>query len=142
MNDQLKEGLQKLAFERTTPFCYHCYKDAPTGRCLTCGSDDLMRHMKGIGVEYGTDWVIQEIIRSELEPVDLDEEFENSIRECYPEQIQVGWMTLDTVSVMKEMDPTSWRIAQGEWEDNEVNEGNLIEFSGSFYRVSEVEALT
>lgn len=49
-----------------------------------------MRLMPGVGCEYGVDWGIQEILRQELEPVDLEEVFEQSIRECYPEETKVG----------------------------------------------------
>ena len=38
--------LEALAFQETTAFCYGCYKKAPTGRCETCGTDDLMRLME------------------------------------------------------------------------------------------------
>lgn len=42
---------------------------------------------------------MKSILESELTTVDLDEEFEEYVRQCYPESIQVGWMNLDTVSV-------------------------------------------
>jgi hypothetical protein len=53
---ELKTKLEKLAYQITQPFCYHCYKTAPTGVCESCHSDDLMRELSGDGVEYGTDW--------------------------------------------------------------------------------------
>ncbi len=51
--EEIKNKLTELAFERTTPFCYSCYELCPSGRCNNCGSDDLMRHLEGVGVEYG-----------------------------------------------------------------------------------------
>lgn len=51
--EEIQNKLTDLAFERTTPFCYSCYQDCPDGQCEICGSDDLMRHFKGVGVEYG-----------------------------------------------------------------------------------------
>ena len=45
-------------------------------RCPVCFSDDLMRFMPGVGVEWDLDWAISEIIAKELTPVDLDSEFE------------------------------------------------------------------
>lgn len=105
MNTEIQEQLHQLALKRSHPFCYSCYHKAPTGTCKTCGSDDLMNFYAGNGVEYGTDWIIKSILETELIPVDLDEEFESMIREVYPEQTSVGFMNLDTVTVMKEMDP-------------------------------------
>ncbi len=127
MKDELMKRLNALAFKVSHPFCYCCYKDAPSGRCLTCGSDDLMRHLPGVAVEYGTEWIIKDLL-TELDPANLDERFEDSIRSCYPEETKVGWLTVDTVTTIKEMDPISWKIAKDEWIDQEENEENLISF--------------
>ncbi len=97
MKNEIQQKLEQLAFNRTTPFCYSCYIKAPKGVCPQCHSDDLMRHLEGVGVEYGVDWVIKNILETELTSVDIEEAFEDSIRSCYPETVQVGWMTLDTV---------------------------------------------
>lgn len=133
MNTEIKSQLEKIAFAKTIPFCYGCYKEAASGRCKACGSDDLMRLLQGSGCEYGTDWVIKELLQENIEIVDLDEAFENFVRESYPEQTTVGWMTLDTVSVMKEMDPVSWSCAQSDWEYQRADE-DLVSFdNGSTY---------
>ena len=55
-NDEIQEQLSQLAMNHSRPFCYTCYRTAPTGRCVTCGSDDLMREVPGVGVEYGGQW--------------------------------------------------------------------------------------
>ena len=140
---EINEQLEQLALKRSIPFCYGCYKEAPTGRCAPCGSDDLMRLLPGEGCEYGTDWIIKSILEAELTAVDLDEEFEEHVRQCYPEATQVGWMNLDTVSVMKDQDPISWSCAQSEWESQEADEGNIISYDGgsTYYRLSDLEAL-
>ena len=140
MKDQLIERLDKIAFKVTKPFCYGCYSEAPTGRCSACGSDDLMRLLPGVGCEYGTDWVIRELVR-EIEPVDTNERFEESMRECYPETTQIGWLKYDTVSAMKELDPVWWDMAKSEWIDNEESEDMLMTFNFgySYYAVSDVE---
>ncbi|MGE3611649.1 MAG: hypothetical protein AB7I27_18815 [Bacteriovoracaceae bacterium] len=85
---------------------------APKGVCHHCHSDDLIRHLEGVGVEWGTDWVIKHILQEELTPIDTDEAFEDSIRGCHPEETVVGWLKLDTVEILKSQDPISWRIAQ------------------------------
>ena len=74
--------------------------------------------------------MIKHILETELEPVDLDAAFEEMVRECYPEPTKVGWLDLDTVMVLKEMDPVSWSCAQSEWESQEADEGNIVSVDG------------
>lgn len=133
MNTEIKSSLEKIALAKTIPFCYGCYKEATTGKCKTCGSDDLMRLLPGSSCEYGTDWVIKELLEENLEPVDLEGAFEDFVREVYPQSVTIGWMTLDAVSVMKEMDPMSWSCAQSEWE-SQMSDEDLVSFdNGSTY---------
>ncbi len=144
MKDEIQTKLESLAFKKTIPFCYGCYKDAPSGRCLACGSDDLMRKLPGVGVEWGTSWVIQHILEEELTPVDLNEEFEESLRQCYPETTTIGFLKdYDTVSAMKELDPVAWSCAQSEWESYEADEGTIfsIDNGSTYYRMSDIEEL-
>ena len=144
MKTEIETKLEELALKKTIPFCYGCYKDAPTGQCLTCGSDDLMRHMPSVGVEYGTDWVIKNILEEKLTLVDLDEAFENTVRECYPETTTIGFLKdYDTVSAMKELDPIAWKCAQSEWESQEESEKIIISFDGgsTYYRMTDIEGL-
>lgn len=143
MNTELNEKLTQLAFNRSIPFCYGCYHECPTGRCEKCGSDDLMRLAQGVGCEFGTEWIIKHIVERELEPVDLEAQFEESIRECYPETTKVGWMEFDTVTLMKENDPVSWRCALSEYESNEEADGSILSFDGgsTYYRSDDIEEL-
>jgi hypothetical protein len=140
-NSEIMSRLEKLAFRKTTPFCYSCYRAAPSGRCVSCGSDDLMRELAGEGVEYGVDWVIRALVRNALTPADTAEAFEDSAGQCYPETTQVGWLTLDTVMVLKAMDPISWGMAESEWIDAEVSDDSLITFDNgsTYYWTSAVE---
>jgi hypothetical protein len=135
--EEIKNKLTEIAFEHTTPFCYSCYQDCPTGRCQDCGSDDLMRHLKGVGVEFGTDWVVENILETNLTPFDLEEAFEDHIKGCYPESIKVGWMELDTVQVMKEMDPVSWKITQDEYESELEENHEILSFDNgkTYYQI-------
>lgn len=141
MNTEIYTQLKQLALKRSIPFCYQCYERAPSGRCNQCGSDDLMLEYAGHGVEYGCDWILETILEAELTPVNLDEEFEEYVRQCYPESTQVGWMKLDTVTVMKDQDPISWSCAQSEWESQEADEETIISFDNgsSYYRRIEIE---
>jgi hypothetical protein len=110
MND-FQEPLAQIARIKSVPFCYGCYSKAPSGRCTTCGSDDLMLEYPGCGVEYGTEWIIREILREHLTPANLSEAFEQSLTDCYPETVKIGWIEYDTVSAVKELDPVSWDLA-------------------------------
>ena len=111
------------------------------GRCTTCGSDDLMRELPGIGVEYGCDWVIRDILNGELTAANTKDAFEQSVAGCYPETVQIGWLTYDTVSAIKELDSVSWSLAHSEWLDSEVSDGNLLSFDGgsTYYWRTDVE---
>jgi hypothetical protein len=143
MKTEIQNKLHQLALKKSIPFCYGCYKDAPTGRCQCCGSDDLMRKISGVGCEYGTEWVVQHILETEFTSADTEEAFEDSTRDCYPEETQVGWMTFDTVSLMKSQDPISWKIAQDEWESMEEDEGNLLSFDNgaTYYHAHQFDEL-
>lgn len=143
MNTELNQKLIQLAFNRSISFCYGCYHECTTEFCGKCGSDDLMRLVQGVGCEYGADWIIKHILETELDPVDLEEQFEESIRQCYSETTKVGWMEFDTVTLMKENDPTSWSCALSDYEFNEESEGLIVSFDGgvTYYRTDEVEEL-
>ena len=43
MKSEIQQKLETLAFNRTTPFCYGCYVQAPKGICPECHSDDLSK---------------------------------------------------------------------------------------------------
>jgi len=141
MND-ITEALTQIAISKSIPFCYGCYTRAPSGRCAKCHSDDLMFELPGIGVEYGSEWLLQEILREHLTPANTLELFERSVADCYPETVKIGWIEYDTVSALKEH-PVSWNMAHGEWVDSQVSDENLITFdNGScHYWVSDIEQL-
>ena len=141
MQNEILESLKQIALKRSQPFCYSCYKLAPTGRCETCGSDDLMRHLGGVGVEYGTEWIIKHLIETELTPVNTEEAFEQYVEACYPDYVQVGWLSFDVCTILKELDPVTWDLAKAEFIDSEESEGNYISFDNgsSYYLVSDVE---
>jgi hypothetical protein len=137
------ESLTQIAIRKSIPFCYGCYTRAPSGRCTQCQSDDLMYELPGVGVEYGTDWLVREILREQLTPPNTLEAFEESVAECYPETVKIGWIEYDTVSALKELDPISWNTAHCEWLEAEVSDGNLITFDegSTHYWFSEIEQL-
>jgi hypothetical protein len=134
-------SLTQIAVTKAIPFCYSCYTRAPSGRCATCLSDDLMFELPTVGVEYGTDWLVREILRDHLTPADTLEAFEQSVAECYPETVKIGWIEYDTVTAIKELDPVSWNMAHDEWIDAEVSNGNLITIDNgsNYFWTSEIE---
>jgi len=87
------------------------------------------------GCEYGLDWVINEILNEKLVPVNTEEAFEESVRSTLEkETVTIGWMSFDAVTIMKELDPISWKIAKSEYETIEESEGNIVSFdNGSTY---------
>lgn len=143
MKSEIQQKLEQLAYERTTPFCYGCYIKAPKGVCPQCHNDDLMRHLEGVGVEWGNDWVIKHILQEELTVVDIDKAFEESVRQCYPEEVTIGWITVDTVEVLKSKDPTSWRIAREEYTYSLVEDEVIISFDNgsTYYWLQDLESL-
>jgi hypothetical protein len=74
-------------------------------------------------------------------PFDAEEAVVESLRGCYPETVEVGWLKLDTVDILKEMDPIAWDLARDECVDADHSEGNLItiDHGATYYAAWEVE---
>jgi len=141
MKSNLLERLNKIAYFKTTLFCYSCYTKVPTGICKSCLSDDLMLLKVDSGVEYGTGWVINELIEENITAVDKSELFEKMIDDYYGEEVQVGFLKLCTSQVMKDQDPIAWDIAKSEYIDGLVQDEELISFAngGSHYWKYDIE---
>src|SRR5262249_485245 len=86
--------------------------------------------LPGVGVEYGVDWVIRELLDSHLTSANTLESFEQSIADCYPETVKIGWIEYDTATAIKTLDPVSWRIAHDEYIDGEIAPDNLFTVDG------------
>ena len=126
--------LEALALQETIPFCYLCYRKAPTGRCEKCGTDDLMRLHEETGCEYEVDWVIEDILKEHLKPVNKEETFEDMIEGCYPMETKIGWMDLNTVDILKTMDEVSWDMAKDEYISSLEEDEEVMSFdNGSTY---------
>jgi hypothetical protein len=137
----IEQNLESIAYQKTIPFCYSCYKEAPTGICKVCCSDDLMRLLPGSGCEYGTDWVVKELLEENLDAADISDSFEQMIEDCYGETVKVGFLELSTVEVIKDQDPISWGIAKSEYIDGLVEDEQLVTFDNgsAHYWVHDVE---
>jgi hypothetical protein len=138
---EIQTRLEALAWKRSIPFCYGCYHSAPSGRCESCMSDDLMRLVQGVGCEYGIEWVVEHLVKENVTPVDLEEAFADSVSGCYPETVTIGWIECDTVTAIKELDPVSWDLAKSEWADSEEKDGQLATFDNgcTYFWVSDIE---
>ncbi len=74
--------------------------------------------------------VIEAILGTELEPINIDEAFEESVRECHSQTVSVLWMNLDAVQIAQKMDPVWWSIAKSEWLDQEVDAEQVVAVHG------------
>lgn len=138
---EIQNKLEKIAYAKSIPFCYGCYQDAVTGKCKSCGSDDLMRKLPEYGVEYGPEWIVDVLIKENLEPIESEEVFSDMLRECYSETVQVGFLTLDTVTVMKDQDPIAFNMAESEYMDSLLEDEQVVTFDNgsNYYWVHDVE---
>ena len=133
MSPKLEAAFEELAYERTDRFCYACYKVVEADYCPGCHTDDFMRHLDGIGVEYGISWVIEHLIEDEGEQVDEEEEFAQMLDDCH-EPIEVFGSEYDPSHIWKELDPIAFEMAASEYMDSQVQDGLLIELNGNYYR--------
>ena len=140
--DQLTKRLEALAWKRTKSFCYSCYKEVTSSHCPTCLSDDFARLLPGEGVDFGIDWALEVLVGVHVQPVDVEEMFEQFISDCYPSTVEIGWIKVDTITAIKTLDPVSWTLAQNDWIDQELEEKNLYTFDSgeTYYASSDIEA--
>ncbi len=137
-NSELFNNLETIAYQKSKPFCYTCYISVKGIHCQKCGSNDNMRLLEGYGVEYGTDWIIEQLISENCSPV--DEDFaEESLRDCYPETVKVGWVEVDPIDAIKRLDPISFQIAVNEHIDMLKEDNEIIEIAGEDYWRSDIQ---
>ncbi len=134
----LHARLESAAYKVSDNFCYSCYKVVDGEFCPTCHSDDFMRHLSGVGVEYGTEWVIQHLIEQHCTAVDGEDLFEEILDECYPE-VTVGCCTFSPSAVMKELDPTCFRIGAQENLDSLAEDSQLYECNSDYYNTCDID---
>ena len=132
--------LDQAAYKVTDNFCYSCYKVVRGEYCPNCHSDDFMRHLAGVGVEYGTEWVIDHLIQQHCTAADGEDMFEEMLDECYPE-ITVGCCSFSPSQVLKELDPTAFRIGASENLSSLAEDGGLYESDGDYYQMTDIEEM-
>jgi len=136
-DNDLQEKLTTLAFDVTDNFCYGCYRVVKADHCPGCHSDDFMRHLDGVGVEYGTDWVIEHLIKQHCTPIDAEEQFEELLNETC-KTVKIGTLEYDPGHVLKNIDPVAFRCGVS---DMLADDEQYIEAEGEYYRVSDVESM-
>jgi hypothetical protein len=137
---EIHARLEQAAFAVTDNFCYGCYKVIKADHCPDCGSDDFMRHLSGVGVEYGTDWVIEHLIQTNCSPVDGDEMYEELLDECWPE-VTIGCGTYSPSQILKNCDEVAFEIGVKENLDNLAEDGVLYEVDGDYYRLDDIDQM-
>lgn len=137
--EQVKEALRLRAEEESRPFCYTDYVTIQAdsqGRyvCLKCGSDDLMRELPGVGVEWGYEWVMEHLVKEQGEEVDTAELYRDLLDEIYP-AVKIGELEYSASHVLETVDPVAFNMGANEYADSEVQDGRLIELNGKYYRL-------
>ena len=134
----LHARLESAAYKVSDNFCYGCYKVVDGEFCPTCHSDDFMRHLQGVGVEYGCEWVISHLIEQHCTAVDGEDLFEEILDECY-EEVKIGCCTFSPSAVMKELDPTAFRIGAQKNLDSLPEDSQLYECNGDYYNTCDID---
>lgn len=91
-------------------------------RCPKCGSDDLMRELEGVGVEWGTDWIVDHLVQEDGELVDISELYSDLLDEIY-EPVKFGELEYCPSTVLEAVDPVVFRLGCNEYADSEVQDG-------------------
>ena len=141
--ETITKQLTALAFQESKPFCYGCYGVVETSHCPKCGSDDFMRLLEGVGCEYGTEWVIEEILKEHLKSVDEEEAFKDMMEGCYPTDTKVAWLEVNTIDILKEMCPCDWRLAKDEHISSLEEDEQVMSFDNgsTYYWTTDIEEL-
>lgn len=137
--EEIKNKLREQAHEVSRPFCYMDYltvtvDDDGNAVCPKCGTDDLMRELEGVGVEYGYDWIMEHIVKEEGTAIDGNEMYDELLDECY-EPFKIGDLEYSPSQVLKDVDPTAYRIGKQDYLDSLVEDGQLVCLGGTYYRL-------
>lgn len=140
--ETIKEALKERAHDLSRPFCYSDYITVEQNEegnyiCPKCGSDDLMREVEGVGVGWGLDWVIDHIVSTEGEKVDMEELYRDLLDEIY-EPIKFGELEYCPSQVLESVDQTAFRIGCNEYADSLTEDGALVCLNGTYYRVDDL----
>ena len=99
--------------------------------------------MEGIGCEWGTEWVIEEILKKQLEPVNQEKAFEDMMEGCYPTETKVAWVEIDTIDTLKTMCPCDWKLACDDYIYSLEQDEEIMSFDNgsNYFWTSDIENL-
>ncbi len=100
----------------------------------------VTRRLTGVGVEYGTEWVIEHLLTTKLTPVDGGELFERLLDDCYP-KVKIGNCTFSPSQVIKGLDPPCFEIGAKENLASLGEDGQLYEYGGDYYQMHDLDKM-
>lgn len=141
-SETIKEALKGRAHEISKPFCYSDYMTVEANKddeyiCPRCGSDDLMRIVEGVGVDWGYEWVMDHIVETEGEKVDIEELYRDLLDEAY-DPIKFGDLQYCPSQVLEAVDPVAFRMGSNDYADSLVQDELLVCLNGTYYRLNEL----
>ena len=73
--------------------------------------------------------------------MDIEDNFETMIEDCYSKQTTVGWLKLNTADTIKELDPVSWDTAKDEYITGLEADEQIINFDNGirYYWLDDIE---
>lgn len=74
----------------------------------------------------GLDMDLSEVRDYLFNSIDMEEYFDEELKEIYGEYTKVGWIEVDTVSFLKRHYEDDYRIAKQEYFDNEIYDESII----------------
>ena len=77
-------------------------------------------------------------IKSELDPIDIEQRHREMLDECYPE-VKIGYLTFSPSQIVEECDPTGFRCGAVDYADSLVSDRQISdEIDGEHYDYREV----
>ncbi len=142
-DETLKKNLSHYAFAHSDAFCYGCYKIVKPNHaghfvCPTCSSDDLMRHLHGVGVEYGIEWVMATLIKANCKAVDVDEFYHAWLSEIYFDDVTICGIKFDQATALKDLDPIAYELGQSDMIHSYLDDETWLEVDGLYFVTSDV----
>ncbi len=147
--------LLEVACSKAAPYCYRCFREAPTGVCGMCKSDDLLRSKDGDPyVNYARiaeESAIDELLSSltEISRDDLDAEFDDFLNDFLFDNVIIFGHEDGLAEIFSEEDPAYYNKLLNDYylssilsekRPDDLNKP-LIEINDVIYRTTEVVKL-
>jgi len=83
---------------------------------------------------------LEERVKAELEPVDVDQIYRDMLDDCEPE-VNVAGLSFVPSRVVEELDPVAFRCGVNDYVDSLVGESLSEEIDGNHYNLEEVNEI-